>query len=114
MEMKKNNEPIFHDKTEQEICKEIENYLTEKNGFPIPSLEDFCVKYNYSASELKEKTILNQSLKYAVDKIKSRAIVTLENFLLLDVSKIEFKKDNGKSYKLDKKGIIYQLNKIKK
>jgi hypothetical protein len=101
-------------KTEQEICVEIENYLRGRSGIPVPSLEDFCLIQGYDIAEIENFKLGEKDLKIAIRKMQTRAIVTLEKFLLLDVSNIEFRNDDGKSYKLDKKGIIHQLEHLRK
>ena len=111
--MKSPNIPLFNNKTEADLCIEIEEYLKGKNGIPLPSLEDFCLKHNYSFMELEDFRRQKSAINLTISKIKNRAVVTLEKFLLLDISNMEFKDDSGKSYKLDKKGIMYQLDKLK-
>ena len=107
---------LFDNKTQEDICKEIEEYLGSKKGFPVPSLEGFCMKHNYSLGELKDFSLSKRELKYTIEKIRTQAIVTLEYFLLIDLSNIEFedKDKEKKKFKLCKKGIMFQLNKLKK
>ena len=96
------------DKTDEEICEEIKRYLQSKSGVPLPSLEDFCIRHGYDIKDIIKVKLRSYEVEYAIRKIRTQAIVTLEKFLLLDVSNMEFSVDN-KQYKLDKKGIIYQL-----
>ena len=95
------------------LCDEIGFYLKEKSGIPVPTLEDFCQKHGYCTLDILNKSKYWFDLACAIDMINTRAIVTLENFLILDTSKIEFKNEDGKLYKLDKKGIVEQLKKLK-
>jgi len=109
----KNSCDLFHNKTEQELCADIKEYLKGKSGIPIPSLEDFCIKNNYTTLELENFAYAKDDLTYAIDDIETRAIVTLERYLMLDLTDFEFKTE-GQSFKLDKKGIIYKLRELKK
>ena len=96
--------------TDEELCGEIENYLNGKSSIPVPSLEDFCLNKNY---DMKDLLLSSSEVQYAIRKIYLRAIVTLEKFLLIDVSRMEFSND-GKHYKLDKQGIMHQLVYLRK
>ena len=96
------------------IISELELYINSRQGIPVPSIEDFCIRHNYSVRELKEISLTSKELRQGIEKIRTRAIVTLENFLLLDTSTIEFSNEDGRRYKLDKKGIIEQLKRLKK
>lgn len=95
---------------DEELCEKIENYLTNKSSIPLPSVEDFCLKNNYDIMDL---LLGSSEVQYAIRKIYLRGIVTLENFLLLDVSRMEFM-SNKKHYKLDKQGIMHQLLYLRK
>jgi len=96
----------------KEICNKIETYLQSKNGLPVPSLEDFCISNNYYEQEIKDNYLLNKDLRYAVESIKTKAIVILESLLVIETNTIELQQD-GKKVKLDKSGIKMQLRYLK-
>ena len=95
-------------KKAKEFCNEINEYLKKRTGIPVPSLEDFCNNYDYVQSDINTAKSMGEEVRDAIYKINMQAIITLEKFLILDTSMMEFKAD-GKTYKLDKKGIIHQL-----
>ena len=99
-------------KNADDICAEIELYLKKRTGIPVPSLEDFCISYGYNESTIRIAKSGSNNLENAIKNIYIQAISTLEKFLILDTSMMEFKSDD-KTYKLDKKCIMYQLKLLK-
>jgi len=101
-------------KKESELCKDIKDYLAVRNGIPIPTIEDFCQRYSYLIKELKRFAEGSMEVDFMLESINTQAIVILDKFLLLDISHMEFKDENGRPYKLDKKGIIDKLKLLRK
>jgi hypothetical protein len=97
------------------LATQVAEYLRGRTGIPPPSFEEFCVQHNYEYEELSS---LLASTKSIIKKIYLRAIMTLDKYLAIDVSQLEFEiideKGRKKSYKLDKRGIIEQLKQLRK
>jgi len=94
--------------TEKQV---IEDYI--KTASPYPTLEEFCILNGIDLYNFTQSIIYDDEAKALIRKLNLKAYTILEKYLILDTSSITFGKD-GKEYKLDKKGLIYKLEELKK
>lgn len=97
------------------FLKVVEDYLLQhaNNSLPLPSLEDFCLQNNYDYVELWQVCEYDDKVKNAICKVLLSAKIVLEKLLLMDLS-VPFTNEQGRSLKLDKKGIIVKLQGVDK
>jgi len=99
----------LHQIENEVLAEQVEEYLEGRTGFPVPTLSEFCIRYGYEYERYRECMSRQHCI---LQRIYLQAIVTLEKFLVIDVSKMEFTND-GKTFKIDKKGIIEQLKQLR-
>jgi len=89
----------------------IEEYI--KTASPYPTVEEFCVINDLDIHEVEMWALIDNDFHPIIRKLHLKAYTALEKYLILDTKTITFGKD-GKEYKLDKKGLIYKLEELKR
>jgi hypothetical protein len=93
----------------ERVCAEVEEYLQSRTGIPVPTIENFCRKYGHDLKEIKYCKQRDEDLKKAISAIYVQGLDILQKFLVIDTGTLDFTGDDGKIYKLDKRGIIEQI-----
>ena len=102
---------IKSNKTVEEICKEIVEYIESEDRNYVPSCEEFFLKYDYGIFD-NMTNLISPEVQNALSKIKNQEIAMLKNLVIH--LEPQYTDSKGIVHKLDKKEISKRFDKIMK